>query len=92
MRHAVRWRSHDESRARLFHARFGGQVYPFEISLYTEVPRPPYDESELDGIRDPSDEAVYAAALARFEAEWAAHPEAEECMTSVRGAAAALRG
>lgn len=54
----------------LFHRLFGGKVDPQELQdmhLGKRGAHVDYDESELKGFVDHDDEAVYAAAVARFE-------------------------
>ena len=76
----------------LLHTRFGGSVHAFEVSSYSNEPRRLYDETLLQGYNDDADKAVHAAAVARFESEWARNPQAESCMRAVRRAAAASPG
>ena len=70
----------------LLHARFGGSVYPFEVPCYSDEAREEYDESVLGDIADKDeDNAVYAAAVARFESEWdRLRDQTEGCMQAVR--------
>jgi len=67
----------------LLHARFGGRVYDFEVPSYSDEPWVTYQESLLDNYRDEADEAVYAAAVARFESDWERNPQAERCLQAV---------
>lgn len=55
----------------LFHRMFGGRLHPAELKDFHQGEgrsdnSADYDEAELGGFRDEADEAVYAAAKARF--------------------------
>ena len=73
------------------HCLWCRSVYDFEVSSYSEEPRWGYNESLLDNYRDEADEAVYAAAVARFESDWERNPQAESCLQAVARRASALR-
>jgi len=68
----------------LLHSRFGGTVYNFEVSSYSDKDRRHHNESILRGYPDYEDTVIYSAAVARFEFEWAANPQANRCMQAVR--------
>ena len=58
-------------------------MYDFEVPSYSDEPWGTYKESLLDNYRDEADEAVYAAAVARFESDWERNPQAQSCLQAV---------
>lgn len=79
----------------LFHARFGGPLFAAELmdmrptASASGGSATQYNESELDGVVDEADQAVYEAAVRRFERDVGEHAaDVAHCLHHIRAAVA----